>query len=75
MDLKIQKKGLTFNIGWLEGYLWGVTLCMILFGLWGLYDGLEIGCARAGWKFILMFLIFVSPALATLIFFKPKTKE
>ena len=75
MDLKIRKNGLTINMTWLEIYLWGVTASMVLFGLWGLYDGLEIGSALAGWKFIFLFLVFVSPALATLIFFKPKMKE
>jgi len=75
MSLTIQKKGLAFNLTWLEIYLWGITASMILFGLWGLYDGLEIGSVRAGWKFIFLFLVFVSPALATLFFFKPKAKE
>ena len=75
MDLKIQKKGLILNLSWLEIYLWGITASMVVFGLWGLYDGLEVGSARAGWKFIFLFLVFVSPALATLLFFKPKTGE
>ena len=72
MKLNIEKKGLNIGFTWPELYLWGVTASMVLFGLWGLYDGLEIGSARAGWKFIFLFLVFVSPALAVLLFFKPK---
>ena len=75
MNLKIQKKGLNIGFTWLELWLWGITASMILFGLWGLYDGLEIGSARAGWKFIFLFLVFCTPALAMLLFFKPKKNE
>ncbi len=72
MELKIAKEGFSLKLNWLEIYLWGATGGMLLFGLWGLYDGLEIGSARAGYKFIFLFLCFCAPALATLLFFKPK---
>lgn len=75
MKLNIGKEGVSLKMNWLEVYLWGVTASMVLFGLWGLYDGLEIGSARAGWKFIFLFLCFVAPAVATLVFFKPKNTE
>lgn len=75
MGIDIRKKGLTLSFKWNELYLWGVTVSMFLFGLWGLYDGLEIGSTRAGWKFIFLFTVFIMPCLAALIFFKPKAKD
>lgn len=75
MSIDIRKKGLTLSFKWNELYLWGISLCMFLFGAWGLYDGLEIGSALAGWKFIFLFTVFVTPSVAALVFFKPRGKE
>ena len=71
MSLKIGNKGLSLNLRWYEMWGWSVVLGMLAFGLWGFYDGFEIGSARAGWRFLFMFFIFTLPGLAVMLIFKP----
>lgn len=73
MVLKIKRKeGVSLSLRWHEAYAWGVTISMLLFGLWGFYDGIEVGSITAGLKFILFFLIILSPNFVILFFYKPK---
>jgi len=75
MGLQFKKEGVIFSLKWGDIYLWGVTVSMIIFGLWGFYDGLELGSPRAAWKFIFLFLCFVAPSISVLLFFKPEEKD
>lgn len=76
MGLKIKRKeGVSLSLRWIELYAWAVTICMLLFGLWGFYDGIEIGSRSAGLKFILFFLIILCPNLVILFFYKPKASK
>ena len=76
MSLKIKKKeSVSLSLKWIELYAWVVTICMLLFGLWGFYDGVVIGSLTAGLKFILFFLIILCPNLVILLFYKPKTSK
>lgn len=73
MVLKIKRKeGVSLSLRWHEAYAWGVTISMLLFGLWGFYDGIEVGSITAGLKFILFFLIILSPNFVILFFYKSK---
>ncbi|CCK79454.1 MULTISPECIES: hypothetical protein [Desulfobacula] len=72
MSLKIGSKELSLSLTWIEMWGWSVVIGMLLFGLWGFYDGIEVGSLRAGWRFIAMFLIFTAPGFVTMVFFKPK---
>jgi hypothetical protein len=75
MGLQFKKEGLIFSLKWGDIYLWCVTISMILFGLWGFYDGLELGSPRAAWKFIFLFVCFVAPSVSVLLFFKPEETD
>ena len=71
MSFKFGSKGLSLRLTWYEMWGWAVMIGMWAFGIWGFYDGLEIGSARAGWRFLLMFIIFTLPGFIIMVFFKP----
>ncbi|MDR2818992.1 MAG: hypothetical protein LBB60_00435 [Desulfovibrio sp.] len=71
--LQIKKGGISAHLGWGELYLITVTSGMLLFGLWAWYDGHALGTPQAGWRFLLLFVVLVTPALSVLFFWKPRT--
>ncbi|MBW1735270.1 MAG: hypothetical protein JRJ71_12945 [Deltaproteobacteria bacterium] len=72
MKITINPKELGVSLKWYEIWAWGVVLGMALFALWGFYDGLAIGSARAGWRFLLFFAILLVPQVMALFFLRPK---
>lgn len=71
MALKLGSKGLALNLCWYEAWGWAVVIGMLAFGLWGMYDGFAIGSVRAGWRFLLLFVIFTLPGFIVMAFFRP----
>ena len=72
MGVMIKKEGVSAHLKWGDLYLIAVTASMFLFGLWGWYDGHDIGTPHAGWRFLFLFTVFITPALAVLLFWNPK---
>lgn len=75
MSLKLRNKGVSLNLRWYEIWGWSVVLGMLAFGLWGFYDGFEIGSTRAAWRFLFLIIIFSLPGLATMLLLKPKKQD
>ena len=75
LNINIKKKEFSLNLKWYELFGWLVILGMFAFGCWGFYDGLAIGSAHAGWKFLLMFVIFISPGVAIMLLCKPRPEQ
>ena len=53
---------------------WTIVTTMLLFCLWGMVDDFNIGCHHSAWRLLWFFLIVLSPLVAALVFFKPRTK-
>lgn len=72
MSIKIGSKKVSLSLSWIEIWGWSVVIGMIIFGLWGFYDGVEVGSLHAGYRFIAMFLIFTAPGIVIMTLFKPR---
>ncbi|MFB3814776.1 MAG: hypothetical protein ACE14L_11770 [Terriglobales bacterium] len=57
---------------WYTVLLFLVEVGLLAFGLWAMLDSISIGASHAGWRFMLLFVIWSLPGVAVLLFFRPK---
>jgi hypothetical protein len=59
---------------WYKLLLFLVEAGLIAFGVWAFVDSVLIGASHAGYRFLLLFVVWSLPGMAVLVFVRPRTE-